>query len=275
MMERALSAMELDWRVLTIHVPLSDLEPAMTGAQVMGFNALRFSGEWCQRTCGVAEVTNSSNDEASTSKEDSISPTSAPLVQCLPTAKLAGSLTSAKRTNSGFFAWCNKGFGLLRWLKLQQCEVSSLQFWLHGDSHLARSVYAALTDEDCAGIRWSQTPREYLREEVTLPNCQLRESDFALEEWNGDEQLPDASIVFVGPIDTAIRGQLLQIAERHPARSIFCCSTNHAQFTDKQLQLISAAELRVASEAYDLLQWTGCEADPTVLRDAYDEYCDF
>ena len=57
MMERAFGATDVDWRVLTISVATSQLETALAGASVMGFNALRSTGQWCAAVAALANST--------------------------------------------------------------------------------------------------------------------------------------------------------------------------------------------------------------------------
>lgn len=39
--------------------------------------------------------------------------------------------------------------------------------------------------------------------------------------------------------------------------------------------VVSPADLAVAAEAYDFYRWTNKRIESSVLRDAYDEFCDF
>jgi hypothetical protein len=69
-----------------------------------------------------------------------------------------------------------------------------------------------------------------------------------------------------------------QISDLHCSSLLMI--TSHSAALPKLLagcpvRRIGESELAVAGEAYDFLRWTGAAVDLTLLRDAYDEYCDF
>lgn len=272
MMERAFTAQELDWRVLSIQVPLENLAQALTGARVMGFNALRFTGEWCNAIGHVASNGHSALGSNEGGERQSNADTHKTAIECTASTRLIGSLTSAKLTPTGFTGWHNAGPGLLHTIQAQSLELNSLLFWMHEDTTWTRSIFAALQDREYLQAIWTMAPLAYVDRKLASPRTTI-----TVEHSFQSAELPSSAseIVYVGPIDESTIGLLSELATE---KTVFCVATNDnvdADLDRQNFSQIDASELSVAAEAYDFRNWTGSRADPAVLRDAYDEYCDF
>jgi hypothetical protein len=64
--------------------------------------------------------------------------------------------------------------------------------------------------------------------------------------------------------------------------TVACVCAGGSQFikqaeklTPEPACVLSEVEQSIACEAYDFQRWTGQPINPALLRDAYDEYCDF
>ena len=280
MMERAFGATDVDWRVLTISVATSQLETALAGASVMGFNALRFTGQWCAAVAMLANSTPSdralgTNTDIANDNE-SVELASEPpdaVISCPRRTSFIGSLTSASLQGNGFSAWHNQGHGLLNILGQSNVPTEHTQLWLHGDSTLTRSAFAAIEFRKPRMLCWSNAP-----DEIVAANIQNEESELLTS--NSDINLTE---VFEPSHPIAVVGEFTdeqqELADTSLVySSLFLARAADIQFNNPALaaaRITSKAELTVASERYDFARWTREEVDRDILRDAYDEYCDF
>lgn len=268
LLERAFASQSMDWRALSVEVAEEKFAIACAGMLAMGFRGLRLFGQFETK----AVTTLASGDT---------------------TAEFIGRLTSGCQTDSGWQLWDNCGFGWLDCLTLNRPSPSLI--WLHGDSRTTRSLFAALSQVPaCPPWLWTQAPVSQaatvwpsqigslqtegrLTETETMGNTSWLQEQLltAQGDSNSTTQKHLALITQASAIPDSI-GQ--QIVDLHCAS--LSLITSHSTALPKflagcQLRRVGESELAVAGEAYDFLRWTGTAIDPALLRDAYDEYCDF
>lgn len=258
MIERAVASLGMDWRALSVEVPPDKFAAACQGMLAMGFKGLRLFSDY-QRTA-VTEL----------AAED-------------PAVQFIGSATSGSPRNGRWMLWDYRGYA---WLELMGSSHNSSQlvYWLHGDSLATRSLFVALVSLQSNAPRWFWT------------SPQAAEQTEFVQQWLSEEQPAEEtsasrSYQFDPDMESLISAAkeaghlLVYVAE---SKSI---PVDHAELlrrievrvaTNQSLDLQSAdtipvshADLTVAGEAYDFRQWTGQKVDSGLLRDAYDEYCDF
>lgn len=267
-LQRAFEAEGMHWQVLTVEVLAEKLPLIIDATLAMGFRGLRFYGE--------------------------LEPEAGRLLSRPGSLEhLVGNVTSAINSGESWQIWDNRGPAWLKALEndRQPHELTSL--WLHGDSLQTRSLFAAIIAEaDSSRWVWSNAPEclngiEDLRIQSAIAEGRVLFSQSPtlsqFQEWLGcdsldafeESQIPQTRLAVV----TADTGLPDQIAS--------CLSQWRVQlFVPHQLKLtpplsdrvrrrLSEADIAVAAKAYDFFRWTGRETDLGLLRDAYDEYCDF
>ncbi len=266
LMERAFAQQELDWRAITVEVNASQFEQAVDGMTAMNFMALRMYPS-LEKQAGKRFF-------SETSLESFI-----------------GHATSAAMTLEGWEAWNHLGHAILQLLS-QRTNLSESILWLDGDSSRTRSLLACL----CSGemlplsVLWTRPPElapdamPAVIRELTLETAQPR-LDLLGPHSTADERLGQ---LLAEPSESPLNNLILVAEAWEPHRLATLCESLqghsfHAKFLVGQVesmefqdfQLIDQAEIAVAAEAYDFQRWTGLTADIALLRDAYDEYCDF
>jgi hypothetical protein len=278
LMERAMTAVQCDWRVITVVIQPEDLATAIQGLQVMKFAALRFF------PCFQELV--------------------APLLSTEPLADIPP-VTSAMRRRSAtgssvWESWDNLGLGLLTLLpKYSPVAITPTApsqpviFWLDGDSRMTRSLHVALqrTESQPQHFFWSdasstsnvkgQAEEQLQDQQATATSRPTRVSviDSICSLMENSEAA--CKLVLVGNDLTAtceLLGKLpsdalagLWLTSNVPlvnGRVRNVCNID-------QVVVLSASEIQVAAEAYDFRRWTDRDVDLDLLRDAYDEYVDF
>lgn len=266
LLERAFEHARLHWKAISVEVEPDNFELVCQGMLAMGFQGLRFYDQFQQT---AIQNLASSNLLAS----------------------FVGSATSAGRIGHAWHVWENRGPA---WFDL----LSSLQasiICLHGDSIAVRSLFGKLVHSPIPWA-WSHAPiqvREINSETVSSasPQAKLFEpGQLNLQEFAkqlGLEIVPEKldSESAAQPVtrrlaivtdEKALPNELADVFDQGGLEIIAPEKlTLDNQLSTRCIHRISAADLAVAAEAYDFAIWTGQTIDSSVLRDAYDEYCDF
>jgi hypothetical protein len=206
-----------------------------------------------------------------------------------------GSATTALNIGDSWQVWDNRGPA---WLSLlsqgdQLTEVTSI--WLHGDALQTRSLFAALLAQaDSHRWVWTNAPDEL--NSLDHPRAQAAIADgsilfagtmpatdrlhdlldcSAIESSDGKKSTAQLRLALVTSADS-LPGI---IAECLSPWSVQLVALSRLKVPSSVAELVanrySEADLAVAGEAYDFFRWTNRAADLGLLRDAYDEYCDF
>jgi len=268
LLERAFASQSLDWRALSVEVAEEKFGIACAGMLAMGFRGLRLFGEYESQA-----VTSLANGDTN--------------------SHFIGRVTSGCPADNGWQLWDNCGFAWLDCLTWNQPPPSLI--WLHGDSRATRSLFVALSQVPVAPPwLWTLAPVdqaakvlpgqiERLKTEGRLTEAETIDNTSWLQqqlmntqgESNPPTQKHLALVTQTAAIPDSIGGQISGL--HCPSLSMI---TSHSSALPKllagcPLRRIGESELAVAGEAYDLLRWTGVAVDLALLRDAYDEYCDF
>jgi len=273
LMERAIEATEIDWRAITVEVAANELGNALTGMSAMKFTAARFFPSLQSPAAGLLGVNS-------------------------PQLQFLGAVTSASRTPTGWQAWHHWGPALLQWTRQSYASPPAL-CWLHGDSVRCRSVLIALHElahiNSTAlpqAVLWSDPPR-------SLTTGQLPTELLSIA---GEERILPIELFADTRAETALFTQRLTqltvesaqfttliVGEEFPTQlhnlegsALACVCAGGSEFIKQAKKLkpepacvLSEVEQSIACEAYDFQRWTGQPINPALLRDAYDEYCDF
>lgn len=270
MIERAIAATEVDWRAITAEVTTEELQIALSGMFAMKFMAVRFLPSLQVPALGQL----AGDDER--------------LV-------FVGAITSTARTAEGWQAWHHWGPAILN-LARGRVDLSQTLCWLHGDTVRVRSMLIALYEaakqnEALPGaVVWTNAATAIPTELITLAQAakplklqligdsQLREHG-ALSLLRGvatESEL--VNLLLVGEELPYIADELTEDATVDFAQCMVAggeLCRQPAELLWPHLTIFNEADQIVACEVYDFQRWTGQCVDSTVLRDAYDEYCDF
>jgi hypothetical protein len=260
-MDRTLAATDLDWRTITVEVDLKDITEALAGIRAMKFRAVRFF-ESCQRHAIQALV-----------PEDNV-------------CKFVGAITSAARMGSQWSGWHSFGYGLVNYV--HRCvDLSACTFWLHGNSTRTRSAFVALVSFDCHGVLWTDGPDEFPKELADQAAAlSLNKGD----SWPDTVSVEDAinrlstpaggsdslAMLVDGPMVENFTGSLEDtLSERFD--NVLLSGTRDWESVHQlpQAKRMPEVELAVSAEAYDFERWTSISPDLDLMREAYEEYCDF
>jgi hypothetical protein len=272
LMERAFASQGLDWRAITVEVAEDRFETAIQGIAAMNFVALRLfptlEAQGAERflTQGSLE-------------------------------HFVGSVTSAALCELQWDAWNHVGYAIER-LVVRRVAWEQCICWLHGNSVRTRSLVAALSTLEVRprALVWSNAPQldsatgpEKLQwllgsETPTLLMSSIEDSVAFLQsqfENVSDELL--GMLVLADDMAPEIEAQVVEAIHMFACGTKIICSgsaalqalASNGQDDSEAVELLSQAELTIAAEAYDFQRWTGYEIDSNLLRDAYDEYCDF
>lgn len=273
MMERAFASQGLDWRALTVEVAQPDLEAAIAGIRAMHFMAVRIFSPYFSAAVTQFEVQGSRND-------------------------LTG-ITSAQLTAEGWEGWHNLGFGIVEEaIRLGQFEHAC--YCLLGDSIRTRSLAAALEGDSSRKLVWIDAPPGFQSSpsksdatidtaaqgseknvEAAAANPQCDSLDEVLELVTSGALSDHQWIICFenscfdsGEITMKQLESLLQLLQS-PIVAADDMGAQHLKSTYPETRVLSEADQAVSAEAYDFQRWTGAVPDMLLLRDAYDEYCDF
>lgn len=260
LMEKALAAAHLDWRVISVEVPGGSLDAAFAGMQAMGFAALRIFPPLTHR---AAELLCPESHENT----------------------FVGAITSAKSDAQGWRCWHHSG-AAIQACASRSCTWTSSTLWLHGDSQQLRSLVLHCRENPPQSIVWTAGPTSVPTETAERVRLQLfaQESELdliALLTQQLSTEVENGTLVVLGEL-TESRLQSLASLEVPPHCRLITVVPGSGvkrrlktNWRGDQLVVVSEVELAVAQEAIDFQRWTDREADLTLLQDAYEEYTDF
>lgn len=270
LLERAFDHLRLPWRALTVEFDAANFAQVCEAMLAMGFQGLRFYGDFEKLAVKLLAPVDSAS-------------------------QFIGQATSALKSGNQWSLWNNLGFSWLDLLKHHQATA----VWLHGDSVENRSLLIALLQGSINWI-WTNAPSaardavEVAVDASLKPIIQARVFDSAsppqakqLRELLGME----VNTTEPNAATTALSStQRLAIISREPSlpkdftswlleHSPEMICSSHLKLTDELAGRcvcdINASDIAVAAEASDFKRWTGQSIDSSILRDAYDEFCDF
>jgi hypothetical protein len=297
MIERAVSTLGLDWRALSVEVQPENFESACSGMLAMNFKGVRLLGSYQEKAVELL------------SPQDAV----ARFIGCATSA--SAKQGRWRLWNYLGFAWIDLLRPLsapqppIFWLHGDSPTTRSLFAALlsrHSDKHTDKH-----TDKRTEQLPWFWTdgrpladiPPEVLsdsgnREPINdqmnpdyrallsgwlatgsdLPSAtsnQKPDSSANSQESSGENIADQRWIAYVTESDELPRDHLDTLTEIG-AHLAFPKSLNIPSAIEGRCQLhVSASDLVIAGEAYDFHRWTGKTVDANLLRDAYDEYCDF
>ena len=271
MIERAISATEADWRAITAEVTAEELQIALAGMFAMKFMAVRF---FPSLQVPALEQLGGADEQL----------------------QFIGAITSAARTAVGWQAWHHWGPAILDWTGGQMGLAQTL-CWLHGDSVRVRSMLVAL---QCAAqqnsplpgaIAWTDPAQSIPADLTTIASAANSLQIHLIGESQPGEQgtlslmrglAAESGLVnllFVGDEFPHLADEPIEESSTNFAQALIAGGESCRRLAEvpwlPQSMVLSEAEQIVASEVYDFLRWTGQRVDAALLRDAYDEYCDF
>jgi hypothetical protein len=267
-LERGFEAKKLQWRALTVEIALDKLPLVNQAMLAMNFRGVRFYGELAQAAVGD-------------------------LGGQQPECQFIGSATSARWSNGQWEIWDNLGPAWLQLASEIAGSNSPCVFWLHGDSRLTRSLFIALASGSL-NHRWiwsaapsttefsslSETVRNTAQPHLVQGNNQPSSADLAhlLGMPAVNKQPPDSSpltLVLATEAQQWPPELVIQPPETELKLVVPVELSLPPQWPEVSAHRVSAAEVAVAAEVYDFQRWTETTVDSGVIRDAYDEYCDF
>ena len=271
MIERAIAATEADWRAITAEVTAEELQIALSGMFAMKFMAVRFLPSLQVPALGQLAGDNER------------------LV-------FVGAITSAARTAEGWQAWHHWGPAMLN-LARGHVDLRQTLCWLHGDCVRVRSMLIALHEaatqnEALPGaVVWTNSaaaiPSELITIAQTAKPLKLQVIDDSLVREHEVLALLSGAATESGLVNLFVVGEELPHIADEPAED---ATVNFAQclvaggelcrqpaelLWQPHLTIFDEADQIVACEVYDFQRWTGQRVESALLRDAYDEYCDF
>ena len=269
LLDRAFAALRLHWQALSVEVRPEKLALVCEATIEMGFHGLRFYEAIASIAC--PHLANPSSLE-----------------------RFVGFSSSAISQKDRWQVWDSLGYGWIDLLKQNRVEA----LWLHGDSRTTRSLFAALATSNLKWI-WTEAPASLLTDEVDLPDFvrgQVADRASAdsvtlskpIHELLGCSLQPTGDNIETPVSRLAIVTEQNQLPEAQYTETLAnqIALMNVQLLTPSTLRLseslaalrfaqLSQADVAVAAELYDFQRWTGKTIDVSILRDAYDEYCDF
>jgi hypothetical protein len=262
MIERSVASLGMDWRALSVEVPPEKFEPACRGMLAMGFKGLRLFFDYQPAAVNF-------------------------LAQGDLASQFIGYATSGCAMDDHWSLWDHYGYAWLELTKSDQMPSEPL-FWLHGNSRTTRSVFVALSSLGLSAPAWFWTDAEsaiqdsFVQQLIASQKVANDNSHCIAARLGAEpESLLTAAeekkqtVVYITESKTipTQHADLLLPLDTHLAihRSYDFPAGSRA----RNLIVVSQSDLAVSAEAYDFHRWTGRIADIGLMKDCYDEYCDF
>jgi shikimate dehydrogenase len=258
MLEKAFDAARLDWRFLTFEVPAIDLEGALRGARIFGFNGVMLAPP----------------------HRNSVIPY---LQEIGEAARISGQVNCIKQTDGKFFGYNTEGRALRQLLE-QTAAVKGLAVTIVGSGRIARAIAAELALVGVAEIRFlcrnpekveeltkilvTETPLTSCRVDVLAPDSLLAIDDTYQVLINatpvGPNQ-PNERLPF--DLDGLCKQTIVADVVFNPPNTwlIKEAQTCGCRTVDGLTLLIEQAAL-----AFEI--WTGAAADRQAMREAVEEF---
>lgn len=269
LLERAFESIRLHWRALSVEIRPEKLSLVCEAAREMGFHGLRFFESLEVQACEL-------------------------LTQPTSIERFVGRVTSAMHDRNGWKGWDNRGPAWMNLIRAHSIE----SIWLHGDSPSTRSLFVQLLKEPSLNWIWTEAPPDAAH----LEGNSVRNDGDANRLFLDCDPPSSAMLVELGvmgnpsmSVETAAKTSIAFVTEQtqipqdyltslgaslgasNQALNILTASLNKSTSGTSNVHWIAVghADLAVAAELYDFQQWTDKAIDSSILRDAYDEYCDF
>ncbi|MFN3191334.1 MAG: hypothetical protein ACE361_12490 [Aureliella sp.] len=275
--DRMLSAADLDWRVFT-----TEINPEDTEAAVLGVSALRFS---------ALRVAHGNESTARIVREKLLSQNV--WLPFLSECNSAG-------FEAKWVGWNSESAGLLWMLRQVACPtLSSITVLMHGDSSLTRNLFHAyhfcrLSDQiDECTLHWIGLDEEHFQPPATdsLKPFQLHRTVESYLEKTAEGRRESASgaqqaVLLVGESTQEVQEIRSHVGDLAGDR-LLCCSglqweqaaksgrILHYESNESDLPWVSPIDLASSALAHDFERWTGAKAHFQMIREAYEEFCEF
>lgn len=258
MLEKAFEAARLDWRFLTFEVPALDLEGALRGARIFGFNGIMLAPP----------------------HRNSVIPY---LQEIGEAARISGQVNCIKQTQDRFFGYNTEGRALRQLLE-QTGAVKGLRVTIVGSGRIARAIAAELAIVGVAEIRFLCRNPEKV-EELTKTLV----SETPLASCHADALAPDSLFAIddsfqvlinatpVGPNQPNERLPLdLDGLEKHTlVADVVFNPPNTWLIKEAQARgcrTVDGLTLLIEQAALAFEIWTGAAADRQAMREAVEEF---
>ncbi len=256
-MEKAIAAAHLDWRVITVEVEPDNLEAAIAGMRAMRFTAIRFFPPLESRAAQLMSG------------------------QCAVTS-FVGGITSARNNNGTWECWHNSGLALIDCFA-NRGDWAAATVWLDGDGETIRSLVAANIQLSARRILWSNPPSD-LPSEISSRTISCR---FSVQDAEATDRIvaeigtesETACLVLMGS-QVSERVHALATLETLSSRQLVVFSSTSSDKGRSQidwpgkLAIIDQPALEIAKEIVDCRRWTDRQPVRSEIQDAYEEYMD-
>jgi hypothetical protein len=267
MLERAFEALRMPWQALSVEINSEKFSLICEACLAMGFQGLRFYGalESLANQIGKGQL-----------------------------SSFVGSATSALRAVDQWQTWDNRGPAWLQTLGFEDSSATMPSIWIHGSDTISKSVCAAILNldtKDSATWVWTGAPNELTSVEQPAIQTALANGRIVLSDQpinferlqsllnigsTGASEATDPVALAVILPDATLSNQFADAFSNWNIRLTLPHDLKvPASISGLVDRRISQADIAVAGEAYDFFRWTKSRADLGLLRDAYDEYCDF
>ncbi len=259
-MERAIAAEHLDWRVITVEVLPENLPTALAGMKAMGFAAIRFFPPYDSQI-GLL------NSELSEENQ------------------FVGGVTSVLNDGERWHCWHNFGPAFLECCK-DVGEWSRATLWINGDSLEMRSLVAACLASSPRKIIWSNAPQQLAACVSNFAELQIASSDNSNETVSQLLQeylsLEGNSWLVLAGDNSAQHLQALAAAQELSNCDLVVYDPSVINKNRPipiewlgKLKVLERSTIEICAEVVDSRLWTGTQPDRTIIEDAYEEYVDF
>jgi hypothetical protein len=268
-LERAFDAERMHWQALSVEVRIEKFALICEAMLAMGFRGLRFYDK-LEREAGQ-HLTKPGSLE-----------------------RFVGNVTSALNVCDGWQVWDHRGPAWLSTLTQGSPRTEPTAIWINGDELQPRSLFAALMLQPAESKRWVWTEApaelnslEHPRVRSAIADGRILFAD-SLPVAERLQELLGCSAIDSSDSD-APRAQLALVTSAASLPSSITEIVSHwsvqltvpgklklpSSWAELVIHRISEADIAIAAEAYDFSRWTNRTTDIGILRDAYDEYCDF
>ncbi len=258
MLEKAFDAARLDWRFLTFEVPALDLEGALRGARIFGFNGIMIAPP----------------------HRDAVIPY---LQEIGDAARISGQVNCIKQAEGKFFGYNTEGRALRQLLE-QTGTVKGLKVTIVGAGRIARAIAAELALVGAGEIRiLCRRPEKIenltqtLVAETPLTHCFAEAlAGDSLYAINGDFQVL-INATPVGPNQPNERLPLdLDGLEKHTIVADVAFNPPSTwlmkEAQERGCRTVDGLTLLVEQAALAFEIWTGASADRQAMREAVEEF---
>jgi shikimate dehydrogenase len=248
MLEKAFDAARLDWRFLTFEVPAVDLEGALRGARIFGFNGVMLAPP----------------------HRNSVIPY---LQEIGEAARISGQVNCIKQTDGKFFGYNTEGRALRQLLE-QTAAVKGLAVTIVGSGRIARAIAIRFLCrnpekvEELTKTLVTETPLTSCRVDVLAPDSLL-----AIDETY--QVLINATPVGPNQPNERLPFDLDGLCKQTIVADVVFNPPNTWLIKEAQTcgcRTVDGLTLLIEQAALAFEIWTGAAADRQAMREAVEEY---